>query len=126
VNDALSAALGFTIECIRIGVGPHETDFWFRRGIDPDRPQYIDPATSAEIALWREAERLSAELASLHAVAEAARPALVRFLAIVEDLECQCDSYHGFTCSLHKDRDLARATLAAVDALAGAPLPETT
>ena len=37
--------------------------------------------------------------------------ALNRFKAIVDSLECECDSYNGFTCSVHADRVLAEKAL---------------
>jgi len=33
--------------------------------------------------------------------------ALNRFHELVNSLECECDSYNGFTCPLHDDRVLA-------------------
>lgn len=37
--------------------------------------------------------------------------ALERFSELVNYLECECDSYNGFTCSIHKDRMLASEAL---------------
>ena len=37
--------------------------------------------------------------------------ALTRFKAIVNNLECECDSYTGFTCSLHEDKIIADKAL---------------
>lgn len=40
--------------------------------------------------------------------------ALERCKEIIDDLECECDSYHGFECSIHKARELVRGVLAKV------------
>jgi len=37
--------------------------------------------------------------------------ALKRFNEIVNFLECECDSYNGFTCSIHEDRAIAAIAL---------------
>ena len=39
------------------------------------------------------------------------RKALERFKELVCALDCECDEYNGFTCSIHKDRELARNAL---------------
>ena len=36
---------------------------------------------------------------------------LKRFNEIVNSLECECDSYNGFTCSIHNDRILAEKAI---------------
>jgi len=41
--------------------------------------------------------------------------ALDRFNEIVNSLECECDSYNGFTCSIHSDRVLASQALEEFD-----------
>ncbi len=33
--------------------------------------------------------------------------ALLRFRAIVNGEECECDEYNGYTCTVHRDRVLA-------------------
>lgn len=48
---------------------------------------------------------------------EEIRRALKRFLAVVESLECECDAYHGYTCTVHADRILAKAALNNLDAI---------
>ena len=37
--------------------------------------------------------------------------ALHRFKELIESLDCECDPYQGFTCSLHNDLKLANAAL---------------
>ena len=37
--------------------------------------------------------------------------ALKRFNEIVDSLECECDEYNGFTCSIHNDRILAEKAI---------------
>ena len=39
------------------------------------------------------------------------RKALIRFSEVVDSLECECDSYHGYVCTVHSDRQLAREAL---------------
>jgi len=34
---------------------------------------------------------------------------ITRFIQIVESLDCECDSYNGFTCTIHEDKVLAKA-----------------
>jgi len=38
--------------------------------------------------------------------------ALKRFLAVVDSLECECDDASGYSCTIHRDRRLAREALA--------------
>ena len=38
---------------------------------------------------------------------EVIEKALRRFKELVNFLDCECDNYNGFTCSIHQDRDLA-------------------
>ena len=38
---------------------------------------------------------------------EKVKQALNRFKELIYSLECECDPYNGFTCSIHKDRELA-------------------
>ena len=40
--------------------------------------------------------------------------AVKRFEAIVNSLECECDEYHGYTCTIHADRVLAKEALAII------------
>jgi hypothetical protein len=44
------------------------------------------------------------------------KEALVRFKELVEFLECECDSYNGYTCPLHNDRTLAKQALVEYEA----------
>lgn len=44
------------------------------------------------------------------------KDALDRFKALVNFLECECDSYHGFTCTIHRDRVLADQAIAEYEA----------
>jgi len=46
---------------------------------------------------------------------EKIRKALKRFQAVVESLECECDTYHRYTCTIHSDRILAKAALIELD-----------
>ena len=39
------------------------------------------------------------------------KQALIRFREVLKYLECECDSYHGFTCTLHSDVKLANKAL---------------
>jgi len=48
---------------------------------------------------------------------EKIREALERFLAVVESLECECDDYNGYICTIHADRILAKAALKNFDAI---------
>lgn len=48
---------------------------------------------------------------------EKIREALKRFQEVVESLECECDSYHGYVCTVHSDRILAKAALIELDAI---------
>lgn len=43
---------------------------------------------------------------------EVIKRALERFKAVLESLECECDSYHGFTCTIHSDKKLVDEALA--------------
>ena len=38
--------------------------------------------------------------------------ALERCQEIIADLDCECDEYHGFTCSIHSDREMVAAAIA--------------
>jgi hypothetical protein len=40
--------------------------------------------------------------------------AVKRFETIVNSLECECDEYHGYTCTIHADRILAKEALAII------------
>ena len=52
------------------------------------------------------------------------KEALKRFQAVVESLECECDGYHGYTCTIHSDRILAKAALVEIDAVQPAVEPD--
>lgn len=40
--------------------------------------------------------------------------ALMRFDELTQALPCECDEYHGFTCPIHSDRQLAHDALKAL------------
>ena len=42
--------------------------------------------------------------------------ALKRFQAIVESLECECDAFHRYTCTIYSDIILARDALIELNA----------
>ena len=48
---------------------------------------------------------LEARIAELEVVAQ-------RFKAYLGNLDCECDTYMGFTCSLHADKELVNQALA--------------
>ena len=42
---------------------------------------------------------------------ETVKRALKRFKEVLDSLDCECDSYVGFTCSIHKDKLLVEEAL---------------
>jgi len=39
------------------------------------------------------------------------KKALERFKIVLDSLECECDSYNGFTCTIHSDKELVEKAL---------------
>jgi hypothetical protein len=64
-------------------------------------------------------QKAARQLVAHDALVKAARDALDtlrRCKEIVDDLECECDEYHGFTCSIHRDREMVDAAISQVEA----------
>ncbi len=51
-------------------------------------------------------DRLSATIHDRKPDTQIILNALNRFKAVLGHLECECDAYHGFTCTIHSDKRL--------------------
>lgn len=56
-----------------------------------------------ETARKRHSESSASPAGSTAVVADA----LTRFVALTESLDCECDGYNGYICTIHADRELA-------------------
>ena len=43
------------------------------------------------------------------------KKALERFKEVLESLDCECDSYNNFVCSIHSDKILVENALKSID-----------
>jgi len=82
---------------------------------DAENRQYLEAEANARriVACVNACEGIPTEALEAGVVRELVE-ALERCKEILDDLECECDSYHGFECSIHKDRELVRGVLAKV------------
>ena len=77
------------------------------RQIQQERDEAVAREAKAAAELH---DSVSREL-GLQVLLSQTRQALGRCKDIVESLECQCDGYHGYTCSIHRDREMIRHVL---------------